>query len=117
MSLGDLIVEGDDLYGDGVNPAARLEGEAPVGGILISRRPRQQTTSFPVVFPVGLARKISRKGGAFRREAHRDVFRSMTRASVTRRSRRCKIASATALLDELASQCLSAPMKELSTCR
>ena len=49
------------------------------------------------------------RGGAFRREAHRDVFRSMTRASVTRRSRRCKIASATALLDELASQCLSAP--------
>jgi len=49
------------------------------------------------------------KESAFRREAHRDVFRSMTRASVTRRSRRCKIASATALLDELASQCLPAP--------
>ena len=37
IHLGDLIVEGDDLYGDGVNIAARLEGEAPVGGILISR--------------------------------------------------------------------------------
>ena len=37
LHLGDLIVDGDDLYGDGVNVAARLEGEAPAGGILISR--------------------------------------------------------------------------------
>ena len=37
LHLGDLIVEGDDLYGDGVNIAARLEAEAPAGGILISR--------------------------------------------------------------------------------
>src|SRR5262249_6690230 len=36
LHLGDLIVDGDDLYGDGVNVAARLEGEAPTGGILIS---------------------------------------------------------------------------------
>lgn len=37
LHLGDLIVDGDDLYGDGVNVAARLEAEAPAGGILISR--------------------------------------------------------------------------------
>jgi adenylate cyclase len=37
LHLGDLIVDGDDLYGDGVNVAARLEGEAPPGGIVISR--------------------------------------------------------------------------------
>src|SRR5688500_8130037 len=37
LHLGDLIVDGDDLYGDGVNVAARLEAEAPVGGIVISR--------------------------------------------------------------------------------
>ena len=36
LHLGDLIIEGDDLYGDGVNIAARLEGEAPAGGIVIS---------------------------------------------------------------------------------
>ncbi|MBX3502634.1 MAG: adenylate/guanylate cyclase domain-containing protein [Alphaproteobacteria bacterium] len=36
VHLGDLIVDGDDLYGDGVNVAARLEGEAPAGGIVIS---------------------------------------------------------------------------------
>lgn len=37
LHLGDLIVEGDDLYGDGVNIAARLEAAAPPGGILVSR--------------------------------------------------------------------------------
>ncbi|HEY6982975.1 adenylate/guanylate cyclase domain-containing protein [Reyranella sp.] len=36
IHLGDLIVDGDDLYGDGVNIAARLEGEAPAGGLVIS---------------------------------------------------------------------------------
>jgi adenylate cyclase len=36
LHLGDLIVDGDDLYGDGVNVAARLEGEAPPGGIVVS---------------------------------------------------------------------------------
>ena len=37
LHVGDLIVDGDDLYGDGVNVAARLEAEAPGGGIVISR--------------------------------------------------------------------------------
>lgn len=29
-------LDGDDLYGDGVNVATRLEGEAPAGGIVLS---------------------------------------------------------------------------------
>ena len=37
LHLGDVIIDGDDLYGEGVNIAARLESQAPVGGILISR--------------------------------------------------------------------------------
>src|SRR5438045_4421270 len=37
LHLGDLIVDGDDLYGDGVNVAARLEAEAPAGSIVVSR--------------------------------------------------------------------------------
>jgi len=44
LHLGDLIVDGDDLYGDGVNVAARLKGEAPAGGILISRTVHEAVT-------------------------------------------------------------------------
>jgi len=36
VNLGDIIVEGDDIYGDGVNVTARLEGIAEPGGICIS---------------------------------------------------------------------------------
>jgi adenylate cyclase len=36
VSLGDVIVEGSDLYGNGVNVAARMEGLAEPGGICIS---------------------------------------------------------------------------------
>src|SRR5271168_2280050 len=36
INLGDVIVEGNDLYGDGVNIAARIEALADAGGVFVS---------------------------------------------------------------------------------
>jgi len=42
IHVGDVVVEGDDLMGDGVNIAARIEGVADVGGVAISRAVHEQ---------------------------------------------------------------------------
>ena len=42
VHLGDVVVDGDDIYGDGVNVAARLEALAVPGGICLSRAARDQ---------------------------------------------------------------------------
>lgn len=42
INIGDVIVEDDDIFGDGVNIAARLEGLAEPGGICIGRNVRDQ---------------------------------------------------------------------------
>jgi adenylate cyclase len=42
VNLGDVIAEDHDIFGDGVNVAARLEGLAEPGGICISRMVRDQ---------------------------------------------------------------------------
>jgi len=42
INLGDVIVDGDDIYGEGVNVAARLQTLAPVGGIACSGIVRDQ---------------------------------------------------------------------------
>ena len=40
INLGDIVAEEHDIYGDGVNVAARLEGLAEPGGVLVSRTVR-----------------------------------------------------------------------------
>ena len=38
VHVGDIVTDGDDILGDGVNIAARLEGIAPAGGVVVSGR-------------------------------------------------------------------------------
>src|SRR5262249_32587449 len=42
INLGEVIVEGDDIYGEGVNIAARLQALAPAGSVAVTRIVRDQ---------------------------------------------------------------------------
>jgi adenylate cyclase len=51
IHVGDIIVQGDNLFGDGVNIAARLEALAEPGGICVSGTVRDQIgTKLPLAF-------------------------------------------------------------------
>jgi len=51
INLGDVIVEGDDLYGDGVNIAARIEALADAGGVFVSNSVHEHVRDrLPFVF-------------------------------------------------------------------
>ncbi|POF31496.1 adenylate/guanylate cyclase domain-containing protein [Roseibium marinum] len=55
INLGDIMVEGEDIYGDGVNVAARLQELSPRGGIMLSKSVHDQVkTKMAVGFePLG----------------------------------------------------------------
>ena len=44
LNLGEVIVDGDDIYGDGVNVAARIQALAAPGGVTLSKTVRDQVT-------------------------------------------------------------------------
>ncbi len=44
VHVGDIVVDGDDILGDGVNIAARLEGQAEPGGVVVSGRVHEDVT-------------------------------------------------------------------------
>jgi class 3 adenylate cyclase len=71
LHLGDLIVDGDDLYGDGVNVTARLGAEAPPSGIVISGdvhnavAGRLKAAFVPLVKPIERLATIAHRGLGF----------------------------------------------------
>jgi class 3 adenylate cyclase/pimeloyl-ACP methyl ester carboxylesterase len=51
INVGDIVIDAGDIYGDGVNIAARLESMAEAGGILVSRQVYDQVEGkFPLIF-------------------------------------------------------------------
>jgi len=51
INLGEVIIEGDDIYGEGVNVAARIQALAPVGGVALSKMVRDNVDGkMPCVF-------------------------------------------------------------------
>lgn len=89
LHLGDVIVEGDDIYGDDVNIAARLEAEAPPGGILVSRAVREAASgrvsrrnSNPwVIYP---SRTLSALSGPFAWNGRKSTGRPKVRRNRSR---------------------------------
>jgi adenylate cyclase len=83
INLGDVIVEGDDLYGDGVNIAARIEPLADPGGVFVSNTVHDHVRErLPFVFEDLGERQVKNIARPVR------VYRSVPtgRASPTRRS-------------------------------
>lgn len=58
LNLGDVIVEGDDIHGTGVNIAARLQVLAPAGGIVLSGTAYDHVAQIPGIRFQSLGTKV-----------------------------------------------------------
>src|SRR5262249_37827035 len=84
-NLGDVIVDGEEIYGDGINVAARLESLAEPGGILISGEGHEEIQNKlalhcedlgeqqvkNIAKPVRVFRVLPRTGAAIKRKTQR----------------------------------------------
>ena len=95
VNLGDVVADGDDIYGDGVNVAARLEGMAETGGVVVSGTAwdhlhGQLGLSFESLGEQRL-KNIARPVRAYRLRRGRDRRRApRPRCPIARRSRSCR---------------------------
>jgi adenylate cyclase len=103
INLGDVMVEGDNLFGDGVNVAARLEGIAEAGGICVSGSTFEQvkntlSVGFEDIGPQKV-KNIAEPVPAFRVVAGTVSVTGMTQTpAVVRRWRMPAIAAVVALI-------------------
>lgn len=88
INLGEVIVEGDDIYGDGVNVAARLQTLAEPGGVAVSRTVRDQVVGKISVEFDDLGEHTVRN---IERPVHVFAMRSVTTATAPQRAQRVSI--------------------------
>src|SRR6266446_3664789 len=102
INLGDVIVEGDDLYGDGVNIAARIEALADAGGVFVSNtvhdHVRDRLPSSLMIWASSRSKTLPGRCGstAFATPgllggAHRCRLNRCCRCPTSRRSRCCRL--------------------------
>src|SRR5206468_3306480 len=80
INLGDILIDGDDIFGDGVNVAARLEALCEPGGVCISRAANEQIRDKLSLAFADLGERTVKKYCPQRRRVrpHRQGYRNVT---------------------------------------